>query len=146
MPKKNWAQKNFWVQIKKNGFQIFKENVWVRIFVLKNFGSAFFFEKMFGPKKSFSSKQILGLKKFLGLKKISGLKKCTLHKYFLAENIFGPKKFWIKKMLEKYFGSKKSPIKCDPKNLGPKSLVKIVSLTAEIFRIWTKFTLTVGIR
>ena len=138
MPKKNWAQKNFWVQIKKNGFQIFKENVWVRIFVLKNFGSAFFFEKMFGPKKSFSSKQILGLKKFLGLKKISGLKKCTLHKYFLAENIFGPKKFWIKKMLEKYFGSPQkmlSPIKWDPKNLGPISLVKIGSVTAEILLI-----------
>ena len=109
-PKKNFGSKSK----KKIGFKIFKENVWVRIFVLKNFGSAIFFEKMFGPKKSFSSKKIVGLKKILGLKKISGLKKCALHKYFLAQKNFGPKKFWIKKN----FGSKK----CWKNILDPKKV------------------------
>ena len=74
------------------------------------------------------------------------------------EKILDQKKFWIKKMLEKYFGSQKkmqSPIKWDPKNLGPISLVKIGSVTAEILLIqtnvawtyvaWTNVTMTVGI-
>ena len=108
---------------KKLGFKFFKkENVSVRIFVLKNFGSAIFFkfkiEKNCWVEKNFGSE-----------KKFGSEKMCT------PQIFFGPKKFWIKKMLEKYFGSKKSPMKCDPKNLGPKSLVKIGLVTAEILLI-----------
>ena len=76
-------------------------------------------------------------------------KKTRLEKNFGSEKMyapqifFGPKKFWTEKILEKYFGSKKSlglkkmlsPIKWEPKNLGQKSLVKIGSVTAEILLI-----------
>ena len=72
---------------------------------------------------------------------------------FFRSNKFGSKKFWIKKFwikkildqknvgkifwIQKKFGFEKmlSPIKWDPKNLGPKSLVKIGSVTAEILLI-----------
>ena len=67
---------------KKLGFKFFKkENVWVRIFILKNC----WVEKIFGSEKKFGSEKM-----------------CT------PQIFFGPKKFWIKKMLEKYFGSKKN--------------------------------------
>ena len=81
------------------------------------FGSEFLFWKILGLQffLSISSKKIVGLKKFLGLKKISGLK-CALHKYFLAQKNYGPKKFWIKKN----FGSKK----CWKNILDPKKNAK----------------------
>ena len=79
-------------------------------------------------------------------------------KKILARKNFGSKKILDKKNVGKIFWIPKkmlSPIKWDPKNLGPISLVKIVSVTAEIFLIWTivartnvawtNITMTVGI-
>ena len=119
----------------------------------KNFGS----KKIWGPKKCWTRKKILfpksfKFKNFLGPIKIAG------SKMFGHEIILGLKKFWVRKKFgSKEIWSKKILVhkNYDPKKLGPKCLVKIGPVTAEILLIWTnvarayvawtKVTMTVGI-
>ena len=83
-----------------------------------------------------------------------GKKKLSIQNFLVKQNFFGPKNIWVKKVKiicaqenvwsMKYLGPKKfCPKKCwtskinAPKKLGPKSLVNIGSVTAEIMPVWT---------
>ena len=63
---------------------------------------------------------------FFGSNKISGLKTLGPNKILCLE-MFCPRTFWSTKIMP-------------PKRLGPKSLVKIGLVTAEILLIWTNVT------
>ena len=89
------AQKNFGPKkilgpnSKKNWVSNFLrkcENVLVRIFVLKNFGSAIFFKYKF--------EKNCGVEKIFGSEKNFGSEMCA------PQIFFGPKKFWPKKILD----------------------------------------------
>ena len=100
----------------------------------KNWGP----KKMLDPKKNLFPKSFK-FKIFLGPIKIAG------SKLFGLKRILGLKKLWVRKK----FGSKEIWSKnilvhknYDPKKLGPKCLVKIGPVTAEILLIWTNVART----
>ena len=72
------------------------------------------------------------------------IKKITVQKN-VRSKILVPKSFGLKNCsVQKNFGGTKlwsNKIRA-PKKLGPKSLLKILSVTAEIFLIWTNFART----
>ena len=115
----------------------------------------------FWAQKDCGSKNILGQKKKLGLKKKFGSEKMWVWKssgqkffwfesFLLLDKNAGPKNLSLKTIsgwknlgLKKFCPRTFWPTKIrNPKKLGPKSLVKIGPVTAEILLIWTNVART----
>ena len=98
-------------------------------------------KKKFYPKRKF--KKILVQKNF-GFEKFVSLRQFWVQRKIDFEIFFGSNKLWalikfcvLKKFCPRTFWSTKI---MTPKKLGPKSLVKIGPVTAEILLIWTNVT------
>ena len=148
---------------KKLGFNSFwqkycwsKNNLVKKILVKKSFGQKEFWIKInVGPKNVRSKKSKIRSKKIY-VQKSWGSKKIWVQKH-LVQNNLGSKKFLVQKIFgNKNFVSNKMLVQKNvalklyyrPEKLGLKSKVKIGSITAELWSIWTNVsrTVTVDIR
>ena len=105
-----------------------------KMFVQKDFCYKKMWPKRFRIKKNIQ--RIFGKKSFFGPKNI----------WVKKGNIFGPKNFWSKNILVKKSVVQKNvgPQKSRNPKMGPKILVKIGSLTAEVILLWTNVAWTNG--